>query len=331
MSFRSRKPSRSEESSAQAQPQANNSWTRSSVIYSLIILSALVTAHFLRPFLPTEFCGFGQLLCTTQPTSQKPSSTAMTGPYDQFILFGDSITQQSCDQEEGFAFTPALQNAYIRRLDVINRGFSGYNTSQALAVLPLFMPTVAQAQIRFMAIFFGANDACLPESSTHQHVPLGQYKQNLRDIIAHKVVTIQKPRIILITPPPVDEYCLEEPLSDQWIPERQRTAEHTKQYADACREVGAEIGVVVLDLWSIFMAHAGWKESEPLPGSKKAERNSVLGELLRDGLHFTPKAYRLLYESMIHAIHKEWPDQDPFDLDKYFPYVLPDWRKFDKR
>ena len=32
------------------------------------------------------------------------------GPYDQFILFGDSITQQACSQELGFAFQPALQD-----------------------------------------------------------------------------------------------------------------------------------------------------------------------------------------------------------------------------
>lgn len=88
----------------------------------------------------------------------------------------------------------------------------------------------------------------------------------------------------------MDEYRLEEPDPDNGVPERQRTAEHTKRYAEACREVGAEIGVVVIDLWSIFMLEAGWKEGEPLPGSKKAERNKVLGELLRDGIHSAQQA-----------------------------------------
>lgn len=36
--------------------------------------------------------------------------TAEKGPYDQFILFGDSITEQSCSQDWGFALTPALQD-----------------------------------------------------------------------------------------------------------------------------------------------------------------------------------------------------------------------------
>lgn len=55
-------------------------------------------------------------------------------------------------------------------------------------------------------------------------------------------------------------------------------------YADACRDIGKELGVPVLDLWSVFMAEAGWKEGEPLAGSIKNERNKVLEELLHDGM-----------------------------------------------
>ena len=32
------------------------------------------------------------------------------------------------------------------------------------------------------------------------------------------------------------------------------------------------------------------------------------------GLHFRPDAYRLLYESMMDLIQKEWPDQAPENL-----------------
>lgn len=31
-------------------------------------------------------------------------------PYDQFVLFGDSITQQACSQTLGFGFFSALQD-----------------------------------------------------------------------------------------------------------------------------------------------------------------------------------------------------------------------------
>lgn len=44
--------------------------------------------------------------------SDDDSWTIMTlhKPYDQFLLFGDSITEQSGCQDRGFAFAPALQD-----------------------------------------------------------------------------------------------------------------------------------------------------------------------------------------------------------------------------
>ncbi|CAF9924581.1 MAG: hypothetical protein ALECFALPRED_002790 [Alectoria fallacina] len=250
----------------------------------------------------------------------------MQGPYDQFLLFGDSITQQSCSQADGFAFSPALQDAFIRRLDVINRGFSGYNTANAVLALPGFMPKPEQARLRFMTVFFGANDACLPGSATGQHVPLNEYKKNLRDILDHPSVVAQKPRLILLTPPPVNEYQLEVAELLRGYKDRLRTAEHTKEYADACRQVGAEAGVAVLDVWSIFMAKAGWREGEPLIGSKKLARNEVLEKLLVDGLHFRPDAYRLLYDSMMDLIQNEWPDQAPDSL----RFIFQHWQEAPK-
>jgi len=36
-----------------------------------------------------------------------------TGPLDQILLFGDSITEQSASQQRGFAFMPALQDGIV--------------------------------------------------------------------------------------------------------------------------------------------------------------------------------------------------------------------------
>lgn len=69
------------------------------------------------------------------------SDEVMGKPYDQFLLFGDSITQMSSNQDLGFGFEPALQDGksirsatdgslltlskvYCRKMDVLNRGFS---------------------------------------------------------------------------------------------------------------------------------------------------------------------------------------------------------------
>ena len=51
-------------------------------------------------------------------TNPLPFSTSLRA-MDQFVLFGDSITQHSFSQEHGFAFGAELSDQYARRLDVI--------------------------------------------------------------------------------------------------------------------------------------------------------------------------------------------------------------------
>ena len=201
--------------------------------------------------------------------------------YDQIILFGDSITQGSENQEEGFGFAPALRDDYIRRVDVVNRGFSGYTSQLGLKVLPQFMPDPSQANVRMMTVFFGANDATVPGNA--QHVPLADYIACLEAIVQHPVVAAQGAKVVLITPSPVDEHQLEPNDLAAGYNGLQRTAENTKRYAVACRDLGKHLDVPVVDLWTVFAEAAGWKEGGPLPGSKKEGRNQVLGSLLSDG------------------------------------------------
>lgn len=201
--------------------------------------------------------------------------------YHQIILFGDSITEQSERQERGFGFAPALRDDYIRRLDVVNRGFSGYTSQLGLEVLPQFMPDPSQANVRMMTVCFGANDATLPGNA--QHVPLAEYTACLKAIVQHPTVTAQGSKILLVTPGPVNELQLEPNDLATGCHSPQRTAENTKRYADACRDVGKHLDVPVVDLWTVLAEAAGWEEGAPLPGSKGTGRNQVLESLLVDG------------------------------------------------
>ena len=97
------------------------------------------------------------------------------------------------------------------------------------------------------------------------------------------MVAAQSPRLILITPPPIDERECELADRNRGINDIQRKAEHTKLYADACRKVGLELGIETLDLWTIFMKHAGWQEGQPLLGSKDVDPSPALQELFIDG------------------------------------------------
>ncbi|EEB87708.1 hypothetical protein MPER_14852, partial [Moniliophthora perniciosa FA553] len=95
---------------------------------------------------------------------------------DCIMLFGDSITQGAWD-EGGFGakMTPyILQDVYARKLDVLNRGLSGYNTDWAMPLFKKFLATQEQQKytpkVRLVVIWFGANDACIKPSP--QHVPI---------------------------------------------------------------------------------------------------------------------------------------------------------------
>ena len=57
----------------------------------------------------------------------------MVATYPQWLMFGDSITQQS--------FAPgglgqALADDFQRRIDIVNRGYGGYNSLWGLEVAP---------------------------------------------------------------------------------------------------------------------------------------------------------------------------------------------------
>ncbi|KAL9613627.1 MAG: hypothetical protein Q9167_001855 [Letrouitia subvulpina] len=170
-------------------------------------------------------------------------------------------------------------------------------------------------------VFYGANDACLPGSDSGQHVPLDIYKENLKNIIQHSAVVVQRPRLILVTPPPVDEYKLEIFDAAKGITGVRRTAEHTRLYAEACKEVGIALSIEVLDVWSIFMEKAGWDRCsvKPLPGSKKCSPNGTLDMLLSDGLHFNPAAYQILFDSTMLLLKSQWPEEDPNKIELLHP------------
>lgn len=110
-------------------------------------------------------------------------------------------------------------------------------------------------------------------------IPLPDYKENLKKIVNHRLLSSHQPKIILFTPPPIDQYQ----RLDYEGPNLARSPEVTMSYANACKDVAAELDLPVLDIWTLFMEKAGWNGDEKLPGSLMMPRNDVLGDLLIDG------------------------------------------------
>jgi hypothetical protein len=79
---------------------------------------------------------------------------------------------------------------------VVLRGYSGYNTRWALRVMEKVFPAVegggGDGDPLAVTVFFGANDASLPDRcSAFQHVPLNEYKQNIHSIVSSlKVISL---------------------------------------------------------------------------------------------------------------------------------------------
>ncbi|XP_020099647.1 GDSL esterase/lipase At5g45920 isoform X2 [Ananas comosus] len=201
----------------------------------------------------------------------------------KLVLFGDSITEESfCDGGWG----AALAHQFARSADVVLRGYSGYNTRWALRVAARAMEGAGDAPAA-VTVFFGANDAALPDrSSWFQHVPLDEYQRNLRSI--HSFLKERWPSavVILITPPPIDEDGrLQYPYTDgpSGLPER--TNESAGAFAKACVAVAKELGVPYIDLWTKMQQFPDWEKS-----------------FLRDGLHFTPRGNRVLFEEVVQAL-----------------------------
>ncbi|KAF4346172.1 hypothetical protein CsatB_018002 [Cannabis sativa] len=219
----------------------------------------------------------------------------------QILLFGDSITEQS--------FRPggwgaALADTYSRKADVLVRGYGGYNTRWALFLLHHLFPLNVAKPPAAVTIFFGANDAAiLGRTSERQHVPIDEYKENLRKIVLHLKECSPTVLIVLITPPPVDEEGRDDFARSLYgenareLPER--TNEVTGVYAKQCVELAKEMGIRYIDLWTKMQETEGWKK-----------------KFLSDGLHLTPDGNAVVHQEVTRVFNEAWfsPVEMPFDF-----------------
>lgn len=110
----------------------------------------------------------------------------------------------------------------------------------------------------------------------------------MRKIITHPAIRAhENVRIIVLTPPPVEEtlqWNLDKEKFDLESP--RRTVESNAAYAKAARDLAGELDVTCLDVWEILMQRTGYDFAggRPLPGSKSLGVNEVLADLLHDGM-----------------------------------------------
>lgn len=219
------------------------------------------------------------------------------------MLFGDSITEQSF---RSGGWGAALADTYSRKADVVVRGYGGYNTRWALFLLHHLFPLGSANPPAVTTIFFGANDAALSgRTSERQHVPIEEYKENLRKIVHHLKECSTTMLVVLITPPPIDEEGRKEYARSLYgekgmtLPER--TNEMTGVYAKQCVELAKELGLPSINLWAKMQETEGWQK-----------------KFLSDGLHLTRDGNAVVHQELVKVFSEAW--HSALDMPYDFPH-----------
>jgi isoamyl acetate esterase len=227
------------------------------------------------------------------------------------VLLGDSLTQMGWGVDGHVGWVSLLANAYTRRADILNRGYSGYNTRHAVQQLLSRLwndpPTTPRSSsdastILFATIWFGANDSALPGQS--QHIPIDEYIQNLTTLVQSFQVERKIP-VILLTPPPVDE--------KRWMkywgrdesrepPDRQLHV--TREYCQACRNVAVDQNCLLLDVFDLLGGNNEGNGPEP-----------AFSIHLSDGLHLSESGNTLVYEGLMTLVQNQIPNLAPMGGD----------------
>eukprot|EP00512_Aurantiochytrium_limacinum_P013333 CAMPEP_0171582134 /NCGR_PEP_ID=MMETSP0961-20121227/10015_1 /TAXON_ID=87120 /ORGANISM="Aurantiochytrium limacinum, Strain ATCCMYA-1381" /LENGTH=868 /DNA_ID=CAMNT_0012139069 /DNA_START=9 /DNA_END=2615 /DNA_ORIENTATION=+ len=223
-------------------------------------------------------------------------------------VFGDSLVARGGGEEGGWC--NRLASVFTGRADVVVRGFSGYNSRWLRAglgnLLEQLPPVKSGVDSELAIIWIGANDAVLSTTGAKQFVPLDEYCENLKAMVQMIKDKERQVKILVLTPPPVDEGMRLEhqrkKYGDKATGQLERTNANTKNYARLCVETFAEVdNVIVVDLFSTLYTCAN------------------LTALLSDGLHFSPEGQKMVFTLVMKTVTKKLPQWVPAMIKMQLP------------
>lgn len=280
------------------------------------------------------------------------NSTISEFQMSKFLLFGDSITEYCYDQfplnskevqnaklssnynpddpdKSAFQSKPRLafslgakiDNDYVRRMQILHRGYAGYNTDQAVNIargilarehdgLPL------QSQIKLAYVFFGSNDYRMTSSEVGyaEGIPKERFQSNMEKIL--DMFHERGIKTIVITPAVHDRDLWDMVDPDDVKTNTFRTNALGIEFGDIIKKVAHERDMPVVDLYHIMVNYIKNEMGKELQDVEFGG----LGDLLIDGIHFTDLSYRLMYNNIMDAIKTNWPEWDPENVPYKFPY-----------
>ncbi|KAH8810674.1 SGNH hydrolase-type esterase domain-containing protein [Xylogone sp. PMI_703] len=223
---------------------------------------------------------------------------------DKILLFGDSITEMSYNQEFGFNLAPALQHEYFRKLQVVARGYGGYTTEHARCIIgpTLDAEEAGGSNIRLITVFFGTNDAsdgCLS---------LERYAQNLEHVI--KMIQARNIPLIVVGPSLID--------AGQGIEDKNTV--RNLEFSKTAENLAKRLEVPFIDLWHAFAKAKGWLE-EDITSGKRNTGDGSLRDLLSDGVHFTGEGYKIWYNILLRTVREKFPELRTENLPTTLPHI----------
>ncbi|PAA57490.1 hypothetical protein BOX15_Mlig011782g1, partial [Macrostomum lignano] len=226
------------------------------------------------------------------------------------ILLGDSLTQFGWSSTSGWV--ARIADSLARRCDIVNRGFSGYNSRWCRLIAPdLFPADSLKTAVAAFVIFLGANDSNRAGSTT-QHLPTADYEAELVRLADYLTgpAGLSRDALIFCSPPPVDGDAWDRCCQERFGTPGTKTLEDVPPYRDACRRAAEAAGATFCNTYDGFLEHG-------LDGDWRG--------LFCDGLHFGPAGAERMFDLLWPEIHRrterlpqlapEWRTVDPGDLD----------------
>ena len=198
--------------------------------------------------------------------------------WKKLLLIGDSHIQYGYTEEIGGGWLCRLSDYAQRKFDVINRGFSGYNSFNIRTYLPQLLEEFDAESVCGIVLVIGTNDAALGKTG----VSLQDYRANLEHILGYLTTnwSFDKDKIIIVSPPKVND--------QRWSEEEAKLNnksdlfdEVVTKYAHECVEFARQHNLTCLDL-----------------NRKMCDLGPDYMEFLSDGLHLSRRGGHLLYEEM---------------------------------
>lgn len=225
-----------------------------------------------------------------KPIRKRKEPIGVTGLPEKFkmawpkvTLFGDSLVRRAFDVENG-CWGSMLADKLGDYFDVDARGFAGYNSRWARELMPKLFPKAYLDQVEIFILLFGHNDSW--EVSNPLHVPVDEYEKNMNAIVQYLLDNgVARRKIIMITPnwyhlPSFTQYHI-----DQGLPTTQKEFRDTVKYGEAIIRIARKEQIDYFDAFTLSYKH------DPLE------------ELFCDGVHYSLKGAKLLFEHL-------WPIVD---------------------